>query len=432
MSLDFETKLPDDQAPLYGILEWQCWYGHYDIIDFDPETVVDECIDAHLNVGFNHLVWNAGRSTIDYHSDLPNTTLMRHVEGPDENAAGVVARAVFNVQCPLRRALERCRKENVPFIARLCMNRHYGADRRPEITSRFAAEHPEYQERDRAGNTITSKLCYAIAHVRQERIDILLELQRIGVDALLLDFCRQMPHLRYHDELVDPFVEQTGTDPREINSADPDDFRHWYRYRAEIMTGFMRKLRSEVRAQEKELQKKCPIIARVPDGSEWLMLAYGLDLPRWFSEDLIDATMLSPFPITKQDLKRHFREHAELAHEHGKDCIGGLGSMGLFQHNNMSRRRDIEYKPKHAYELLAQQYDAGVDSISIYQTETLARMGYLQDLMLEAGTPETVIGRADELPGKSRSDTSPVGVDWHSFPNGLYGVGTSVEAQQSL
>ena len=40
-------------------------------------------------------------------------------------------------------------------------------------------------------------MCYGIEDVRQERIDILLEVQRIGVDALVLDFCRQMPMVMY-------------------------------------------------------------------------------------------------------------------------------------------------------------------------------------------------------------------------------------------
>jgi hypothetical protein len=76
-----------ESEPLYGISEWQCWYGHYDITEFDPETVIDDCVDAHLEAGFNHLVWNAGRSTVTYESELPHTTRLYERSGPNANAA---------------------------------------------------------------------------------------------------------------------------------------------------------------------------------------------------------------------------------------------------------------------------------------------------------------------------------------------------------
>jgi hypothetical protein len=423
----------EESGPLYGISEWQCWYGHYDIAEFAPETVIDECVDAHLEAGFNHLVWNAGRSTVTYESELPHTTRLYERSGPNANAATrAVVDGVFELGCPLRRALERCRKAGAPMLARLCMNRHYGVETRPENTSHFAGDHPEYQERDRAGNINASRLCYAIEEVQRERIDILLELQCIGVDGLVLDFCRQMPHLRYHPELVEPYIRHGHEDPREIDSADPDDFRGWYRYRAGIMTDFMRRLRTEVRRAEKSEGRSCPVVARVPDGGEWLMPAYGLDVGAWLEEDLVDAVMLSAFPITFQDLERHYDYHVDLAHRHGKSCIGGLGSRGLFLPTGNSGRRAIDPVPEKAYEVMRQQFDAGCDAMSVYQTETLARLPELQHILRDAADPRAVAEGGGSLTVGQREDTGEVGLDWHSFRRGLYGVGTSVEPQHAL
>ena len=406
------------RVPLYGISEWQSWYGHYDLIPVVPETAADECIDAHLAVGFTHLVWNAGRSTLDYWSDLPGHTRSYAQPTENEGASAPGMRPVMQLHCPLRRALSRCRREEIPLLARLAMNRHYGIERNPGISSRFAADHPEYQERHREGQIVTGKLCYAIGDVQQERLDILLELQRIGVDGLVLDFCRQMPILLYHEALVEPYRRDTGVDPRGIESEEFADLRDWFQYRADVLTGFMTRLREEVRGQESSLGSPCPVVVRVPDAPEWLLLAYGLDLERWFREDLVDASMLSPFPLSGGDPGRQFEFHVEMAHRYGKPCIGGLGSLGLFRHNHMGREHPWDYEPKPVYELLDQQYRAGCDGMSVYQTETLARKPYLEELLREANDPAAVERRVRELPGPERDGLAPQGLDWHAHFEG--------------
>jgi len=55
----------------------------------------------------------------------------------------------------------------------------------------MALEKPQLRERSKRGNEVAGRLCHALEEVQQERIDILLEAQRIGVQGLVLDFCRQ-------------------------------------------------------------------------------------------------------------------------------------------------------------------------------------------------------------------------------------------------
>ena len=401
---------------VYGISEWSNWYGHYDLVAEDPDTVVDECIDVHVELGFTDLVWDAGRSTLDYHSKLPGTTRAHLPERGSTDHNRQTARDVLARMCPLRYALERCRRDGIGFLARLAMNRHYGGAgaKYRANTSEFAESHPEYHERQTNGKSVSHKLCYAIEAVRQERIEILLELQRIGPDALLLDFCRQSPILMYHPAVVDPFVGKTGNDPSQIGTGIVEDYLEWWQFRADILTGFMRELRERVRQQEDSLGRACPIVARVPDASREILLGLGSDLVRWFEEGLIDATMVSPFPLVREDAARHFDWHIDLAHRQGKACIGGLGSMGLFQHHNMGRPHPFQYEPKPAYEIVQQQYEAGCDGMSVYQTETLARLDYLAELQRDVGYPETIAWKGSDLPGDPRVDLTPIGLDWHS------------------
>ena len=402
------------EVPVIGISEWMCWYSHTGLPpDGDPREMIEECIDVHLDCGIKWIVWNCGRSTVDYHSELPNTTRPCELSDMVGGRSWVFMRRIMDEVCPLRTALEYARERGVVMPGRLCMNRHYGSKGYGGVTSRFAAEHPEYHERTREGEEDSGRLCYAIEAVRRERLDILLEIQRLGVDGLVLDFCRQMPMLKYHDALVQPYMKERGGDPRKINSRDPDDYMDWFQYRADVLTRFMAELRDGVRRQEKELGRPCPIIARVPDDAPWLMIAYGLDIERWCADDLIDGTMLSPFPCCSDSRERYPEYHVAAAHERGKVCYGGIGSKKLF---DMGCPEDPDfYDPKPVYELARRQYAAGVDAMSIYQSETLVRMPYLQVMLREIGDGDVVEQKAKELPDPGFPADYPIGMDWHTL-----------------
>ena len=301
------------------------------------------------------------------------------------------------------------------------MNRHYDATRYAPFTSRLAAENPDYHERTKTGRLVNHRLCYGVEEVRRERLDILLEIQRIGVDALVLDFCRQMPILMYHDALVEPFTRERGVDPRGIDSTDSDDYAEWFQFRADVLTGFMEQLRAEVSGQEPDLGGPCPIIARVPDDAPWLMIAYGLDIERWFEDDLIDGTMLSPFPRCADSLERYPEYHITIAHKYGKVCYGGIGSKHLIE--NGTPENTGFYDPQPVYALAGRQYAAGADAMSLYQSETLVRMPYLTDMLREIGDRQSVLRRARELPAPDFPEGYPIAMDWHTVAKGAERLG---------
>jgi hypothetical protein len=419
------------QVPVMGISEWMCYYANYDIdIPDDEIKVIDECIDVHLAAGMDQMVWNCGRSVVSYWSDLPNVTRMCEQNDLVGGKSWAFAATVMRKVCPLRRAIEYCRERDISVLGRLGMNRHYGSADYAGVTSRFVLDNPQFLELSKLGNRVSHRVCYAIEEVQQERIDILLEIQRIGVDGLVLDFCRQMPMMMYHDALVKPYMKKRGTDPKTIDSDDPNDYMDWFQYRSDVLTGFMNRLRAEVREQEEKLERPCPIIARIPDNAPWLMIAYGLDIERWYREDLVDGSMLSPFPVCVEDKERYPEYHISVAHKYGKICIGGIGSLNLIKNGVHENTGFFHRKP--VYQMAHRQYRANADAMSLYQSETLARMGYLKETLKEIGIRELVAHRTEELPEPDIPADYPIGLDWHSRVKGGHSLSTEIAGDGAL
>ena len=247
---------------------------------------------------------------------------------------------------------------------RLCMNRWYGGE------DKFATAHPEFSERASNGEVDKSRMCYAIPEVRTERREILLELHRKEAEVLILDFCRQPPILKYHPTLVEGWQKESGTDPREIVSYDIRDYMDWFRYRAGFLTEFMRELRAGLCEQKAELDRPCYLIVRIPDTSPMLIVAAGIDIETWLQEDLVDATMLSPLVWSEVNMGSHPEYHAEVCHRYGKACIGGIGTLAL----GSGYAPDFgpqapPWKQFPFYQRAFRQHQAGVDGMSIYQTD---------------------------------------------------------------
>ena len=422
MKTEFNPLPIDPQTrhrPVMGIPEWMCYYANYDQPCPGPEAI-EQCIDLHQQWGINHLVWNCGRSVVDYWSDLPHVTMQcvdSHLVGGQDWS--FVTRVMEQI-CPLRQAISLCGDRGMPILGRLGMNRHYGSADYAGVTSRFAYDNPQLHEKTKLGNPVPHRLCYAAEETQQERIDILLETQRIGVDGLVLDYCRQIPILMYHPALVEPFMAKHGTDPRQIQSRNPDDFRSWFQYRADVLTGFMQRLRQGVREQERRLGSPCPIIPRVPDNAPWLMIAYGLDIERWCAEDLIDGLMLSPFPLCRDDPGHYHAYHVKAAHRHNKICIGGVGSKKLIE--SRVQQNTGFFHPQPVYDWTDKQYQTGVDAVSLYQSETMVRMDYLKETITAIGDRQLVAQRATSLPVPDYPADYPICMDWHTHLPGPHSI----------
>ena len=150
-----------NEKPVFGISEWMCYYANYDKPCPGPEAL-DECVDLHLQAGCDHLVWNLGRSVVDYWSELPHITRMCENGDQVGGISWSFVRKVMDEVCPLRHALALCRDRGAQLWGRLGMNRHYG--HRADwigVTSRFALDNPAFREVTKPGNEDASRLCYA-------------------------------------------------------------------------------------------------------------------------------------------------------------------------------------------------------------------------------------------------------------------------------
>ena len=130
MPLQLNVKPIDEsvsRVPVMGISEWMCYYANYDMdIPDDEVKVIDECIDVHLDVGVDRIIWNCGRTVVDYWSNLPNVTRMCELNDMVGGKSWTIVAAVMKKVCPLRRAIKYCRERDMPILGRLGMNRHYG------------------------------------------------------------------------------------------------------------------------------------------------------------------------------------------------------------------------------------------------------------------------------------------------------------------
>ena len=153
---------------VWGIAElWQWLYEKQQTSGHDSA----DCLQAHLDHGIRHVMWALGRSTLDYQSALPTSTMYVGDTRPETKVIG----DSFRQECSLRAALAFAEKNNMVIYGRLGMNRHYGDALGGGLRSKYIAEHPGWMERLRGGQVDGTKASFAIPEYRAERIAILME-----------------------------------------------------------------------------------------------------------------------------------------------------------------------------------------------------------------------------------------------------------------
>lgn len=133
---------------------------------------------------------------------------------------------------------------------------------------------PEWRGRDRDGNE-SARLSFAYPEVREHVIETYREMVPYGIDGVCLLYNRRHPLLEYEQPLIDGFRDQYGKDPRDLDPDDPD----WLRYRAGVLTGFMREIREALGV---------PITAIVMSDEQENM-ANALDPETWIAAGLVDT-----------------------------------------------------------------------------------------------------------------------------------------------
>lgn len=152
------------------------------------------------------------------------------------------------------------------------------------FNSKFFYAHPEWRCMDRDG-TPTFFMSYAVPEVRRHLIEVFretLELQPEGVGFL---FNRGMPLMLWEDAFCERFKAMHNADAKAVEDDDP----RIHAARAAIMTDFMTEVRAlldETAAKQgrKERYKiSLGTFAKEADNQRW-----GLDLPNWIQQGLVD------------------------------------------------------------------------------------------------------------------------------------------------
>ena len=149
----------------------------------------------------------------------------------------------------------------------------------------FYDRHPELRAVRRDGSR-APRISLSYPETREFLISLFLEMAEYPVDGISILFNRRPPYVEYEPPLVEGFREEYGQDPRKIDEKDP----RWLRYRASVLTDFMRELRERLQRQARSQGRSRPAaLSAWVFGSEEENLFYAMDVPGWIREGLIDG-----------------------------------------------------------------------------------------------------------------------------------------------
>lgn len=152
--------------------------------------------------------------------------------------------------------------------------------------NQFYLDNPHLRCVDRDGTPV-ERMSYAFPQVQQQVIDTMVDMARLGFDAVGLLYNRGMPYLLYEQPVADRFFAEYGEYPYELPLADPR-LNHIHR---QMMTEFMQKLRKalddvfgkgkvQIHAQVMRTLRDCHLTA--------------LDPEEWAKQGLVDAIISYP------------------------------------------------------------------------------------------------------------------------------------------
>ena len=213
------------------------------------------------------------------------------------------------------------------------------------FTGDFYMQHPEWRCVDIDGREI-ARMSYAFPEVRELVLEVFRELAtRYDIDGINPIFNRGAPFLLYETPLVEGFREETGLDAREL----AEDDERYLRYRARVMTEFMAEMRREMLEIGAERGRPLEISTHVLNNAE-SNLFYGLDVPAWVEQGLIDNLISYPWRDEKIDV----------------DYFGQLTANSPVQYYPEIMPRTM---PPEAFRVRAlQYYGAGADGLCFWDT----------------------------------------------------------------
>ena len=219
--------------------------------------------------------------------------------------------------------------------------------------SKFYYQHPQWRCVSRSGRPVT-RMSYAFPGVRNFLLALFREVVERGADGINLGFVRGLPCLLYEQPMIDGFRQRHGQDPRDL----PEDDPRWLRFKAAVMTDFMRALRHELN-QVGEQQGRTVQLSAYVLNNEALNMAQGLDAATWAQEGLVD--FIIPYPLNN-DMDMDIAAYVRMTR--GTHCK-------VYPEVMPRRQLPAEYRDK-ALAFYAQ----GVDGLAFWDANTTSRSGF--------------------------------------------------------
>ena len=345
----------------------------------DPRQTIWDWLEPYRDTDFKTLLWCAcqgdaahypsrvapiiGSGTTDFPRDIDRTI---HESITDLAGRGVDA---------LHEVIEFCHEAGIQVHV---SNRMESFQCSPPFEEFFTGplylEHPEWRCSDIDGREI-ARMSYVYEGVRELVMDIFREYANdYDIDGINPIFNRGAPFLLYEQPLLDGFRAETGLDARELDERD----ERYLRYRAGVMTEFMRGLRREMDEIGERRGRKIEISAHVLNDEE-TNLYYGLDLAAWVKKGLVDNLISYPWQNLEIDVP-YF--------------VGLTRGTGVSYYNEVMPRR---MPPEEYRQRAMADYAAGVDGLCFWDTNGRDRFKKEYSMIRR-------LGHRDELAGWDDGD----------------------------
>ena len=197
----------------------------------------------------------------------------------EENVLALIQQGI----APLKVVADANKKQGVQTYAAFRMNSYYDAPFADFFNSDFWREHLPMRIANYKGSKRFAGLSYAYPEVRNYHVAILREMLNYNVDGIHLEFMRGAPFMGFDAPLIASYKEKYSQSP-----LDPQfkDWAKWQQHRADVMTGFIRQVRTMLDEEGKKRGRRFGLSARIPCQN---YLRIGLDPRRWIKEGLLDV-----------------------------------------------------------------------------------------------------------------------------------------------
>ena len=255
---------------------------------------------------------------------------------------------------PLRVAVEEAHAQDAEILICLRAAGWKGAPPWEEFfMSEFYEAHPEWRCVDYDG-TPTMHMSYAAEEVQDHLLDVYREVLQRDPDGAGFMFHRGMPMMLWEEPFCKRFVQKFGEDPRKLAEDDPRVFE----MRAEIVTSFMRKIRTLLDETAKKqgradhrLKLAVTTFATAADNRK-----FGIDVETWIEEKLVDQIGIAWFAYYTSGLKTKSGDTAYYARiTEGTD----VKTYPFYVGWKMNSASDLLSK-------VAVNYDDGADGIAVW------------------------------------------------------------------